>query len=50
MAHFKNKQVMLSYQWDNKALVLEIYSALNAQEYFVWMDVKGGIRENMYAR
>ena len=50
MAHFLNKQVMLSYQWDNKAGVLEIYNDLNAKEYFVWMDVKGGIRENLCAR
>ncbi|CAF3914750.1 unnamed protein product [Rotaria sp. Silwood2] len=49
MADHRNKHVMLSYQWDNKATVLEIYDALTAQGYTVWMDVKGGMRENLHA-
>jgi hypothetical protein len=50
MANRGNKHVMLSYQWDNKADVLAIYDALIAQGYSVWMDVKGGMRENLHAR
>jgi hypothetical protein len=46
----RDKHVMLSYQWDNKTDVLEVYDALNSQGYFVWMDVKGGMRENLQAR
>ncbi|CAF3486265.1 unnamed protein product [Rotaria sp. Silwood1] len=49
MVDYRSKHVMLSYQWDNKSTVLEIYNALTAQGYGVWMDVKGGMRENLQA-
>ncbi|CAF1361288.1 unnamed protein product [Adineta steineri] len=47
MATSGKKHVMLSYQWDKKSTVLEIYDNLSAQGYAVWMDVKGGMRENL---
>jgi hypothetical protein len=45
-----NQHVMLSYQWDNKTDVSEIYDALTYQGHSVWMDVKGGMRENLQAK
>jgi hypothetical protein len=45
-----DEHVMLSYQWNNKADVLQIYDALSSQGYSVWMDIKGGMQENLQAR
>lgn len=50
MADGRKKHVMLSYQWDNKSTVLKIYDNLEAHGYAVWMDVKGGMRENLHER
>ena len=50
MANCENKHVMLLNQWNNKADLLEIYDALITHEYFVRMDVKGEMREDLHVR
>ncbi|CAF1593611.1 unnamed protein product, partial [Didymodactylos carnosus] len=47
MATNDKKHVMLSYQWDNKELVLGIYNYLKAQNIRVWMDVQGGMKTHL---
>jgi hypothetical protein len=52
MAHndHPSKHIMLSYQWDNQPLVLEIHAYLEqAQKWPVWMDTKGGMVDSLSA-
>ncbi|XP_069545869.1 uncharacterized protein [Brachyistius frenatus] len=39
--------IMLSYQWDDQALVKKIYNRLKDDGLPVWMDVKGGVTGNI---
>lgn len=39
--------VMLSYQWDDQALVKKIYQRLKGDGLPVWMDIEGGVTGNM---
>ena len=44
-----SKHVMLSYQWDDKKLVTDVYDYLTGQIGMkVWMDIKGGMKVNIY--
>jgi hypothetical protein len=44
-------QIMLSYQWDNQKLVEKVYNYLKqAQKLPVWMDVHGGMQNNVFDR
>ncbi|CAB1460906.1 unnamed protein product [Pleuronectes platessa] len=38
---------MLSYQWDDQALVKKIYNRLRDDGLPVWMDVEGGVKGNI---
>ncbi|XP_034439053.1 uncharacterized protein LOC117760269 isoform X1 [Hippoglossus hippoglossus] len=39
--------IMLSYQWDDQALVKKIYNRLKEDGLPVWMDVEGGVTGNI---
>lgn len=39
--------VMLSYQWDDQALVKKIYNRLKDHGLPVWMDIEGGVTGNI---
>lgn len=39
--------IMLSYQWDDQALVKKIYKRLRDDGLPVWMDVEGGVTGNI---
>ncbi|KAJ8335643.1 hypothetical protein SKAU_G00389850 [Synaphobranchus kaupii] len=39
--------VMLSYQWDNQALVKRVYDRLKDDGLPVWMDIEGGVSGNI---
>ncbi|XP_058496143.1 uncharacterized protein LOC131466724 [Solea solea] len=39
--------IMLSYQWDDQALVKKVYSRLKDDGLPVWMDIEGGITGNI---
>ncbi|XP_031158156.1 uncharacterized protein LOC116051742 isoform X2 [Sander lucioperca] len=39
--------VMLSYQWDDQALVKKIYNRLKEDGLPVWMDIEGGVTGNI---
>ena len=42
------KHVMLSYQWDVQKEVLEVQSKLRGQRVNSWVDVDGGMQQNLY--
>ncbi|CAF1404010.1 unnamed protein product, partial [Didymodactylos carnosus] len=42
------KHIMLSYQRDNQELVGQVFDKLIAQNIEVWMDIRGGMRPNMW--
>ena len=42
------KQVMLSYQWNNQELVKKVFEILSAKGFNMWMDVQGGMHDNIY--
>jgi hypothetical protein len=44
------KHVMLSYHWDDQAMVLNVYEYLTSKNIPVWMDIKGGMKTNLYDR
>ncbi|XP_028299338.1 uncharacterized protein LOC114461451 isoform X2 [Gouania willdenowi] len=39
--------IMLSYQWDDQALVKKIYDRLRDDGLMVWMDIEGGVTGNI---
>lgn len=39
--------IMLSYQWDNQALVKKVYERLSEHGLLVWMDIEGGVTGNI---
>ncbi|XP_072239795.1 uncharacterized protein [Leuresthes tenuis] len=39
--------IMLSYQWDNQALVKKVYQRLKEAGLPVWMDIEGGVTGNI---
>ncbi|TDH16391.1 hypothetical protein EPR50_G00019320 [Perca flavescens] len=41
------RHVMLSYQWDDQALVKKIYNRLKEDGLPVWMDIEGGVTGNI---
>jgi hypothetical protein len=44
-----SKHVMLSYQWDDQKLVIDVYNYLTEQmKMKVWMDIQGGMKANVY--
>ncbi|CAF3883123.1 unnamed protein product [Adineta steineri] len=47
MTHDEGKHVMLSYNWDNKVLVSKIHDILVDNGIRVWMDINGGMRDNV---
>ncbi|CAF1185857.1 unnamed protein product, partial [Didymodactylos carnosus] len=42
-----DKHVMLSYQWDNQALVTDVYQRLRAHNIPLWMDTQGGMKGHL---
>lgn len=38
---------MLSYQWDDQALVKKVYNRLREDGFPVWMDIEGGVTGNI---
>lgn len=38
---------MLSYQWDDQAVVKKIYNRLTDEGLPVWMDIEGGVTGNI---
>ena len=44
------KHVMLSYNWGSKAVVSQIYKILIDRGIKTWMDVNGGMGDNIYTR
>jgi len=45
----KQKHIMLSYNWGAQPLVLRIYDVLKSEGFNVWMDIKGGMKNNINA-
>lgn len=39
--------VMLSYQWNDQALVKRVYDRLMEDGFPVWMDIEGGVSGNI---
>jgi hypothetical protein len=50
MALSEEKHVMLSYNWNSKILVSKIYDILQRNHIKVWMDVNGGMGDNINIR
>ena len=50
MALDDRKHVMLSYNWNSKALVYKIHDILVAKGIKCWMDVNGGMGDNVNVR
>ncbi len=50
MALDGGKHVMLSYNWNSKALVSKIYDILHDQGIKIWMDINGGMGDNVNVR
>lgn len=44
------KHVMLSYNWNSKALVSKIYDILSDKGIKCWMDINGGMGDNVNVR
>ena len=44
------KHVMLSYNWDSKVVVSQIYQILIDRGIKTWMDVNGGVGDNIDTR
>ena len=44
------KHIMLSYQWDLQDLVKKVYESLCNRGLPVWMDIKGGISQDINDR
>lgn len=38
---------MLSYQWDDQALVKRVFDRLTEDGFTVWMDIEGGVSGNI---
>lgn len=39
--------IMLSYQWEDQALVKKVHDHLRVQGLPVWMDIEGGVTGNI---
>jgi hypothetical protein len=50
MAVAREKHVILSYNWDSKNLVSKIYDILVTDGIKVWMDINGGMGDNINSR
>ncbi len=50
MALEGGKHVMLSYNWNSKELVSKIYKILDAEGIKLWMDINGGMGDNVNKR
>lgn len=46
----EGEHVMLSYNWNSQNLVLAVHDILKAAGIKVWMDVNGGMQDNIYER
>ena len=44
------KHVMFSYHWDDQPLVSDVYDYLTLKGIPVWMDIKEGMKTNLYDR
>jgi len=45
----KQKHIMLSYNWGAQPLVIKCYDLLKSAGYNVWMDIRGGMKNNINA-
>jgi hypothetical protein len=50
MALKKEGHVMLSYNWNSKPLVSQIYNILVDRGFKPWMDINGGMGDNVNIR
>ena len=50
MAVFNEKRVMLSYNWMSQKVVSKVYNSLKSANIPVWMDIKGGMKDDIYKR
>jgi len=48
MGEATKKHIMISYNWGAKDFAHEIYNALIKSSYRVWMDVEGGMGNDLY--
>lgn len=46
----EGKHVMLSYNWNSKPIVSKIYDILVTEGFKVWMDINGGMGDNINIR
>ena len=50
MASSEDVCVMLSYNWNSQALVSKVHHILVENGLKVWMDIHGGMRDNVNVR
>lgn len=50
MATTSEKRIMLSYNWKSQQVVSKVYDILRAANISVWMDIKGGMKDDIYKR
>jgi len=50
MALNDNKHIMLSYNWNSKNLISQVYKILQEEQILVWLDTEGGMKDDIYDR